>query len=170
MCLKSLPRAIIKGAKPQYVFIQNLNRIVSFIIHTFASFLSLQNEITSSKLLFPEHLPLSKIQAGIKSNTFLQGTFRASRDNYLEATVFVHGEGDESKEASAAEAVVSELTQNVITTLLESSGNVIELRKHSSNIRRTFCVTPHSSFERIRMLMEKHEFSFIDKIVNRMHF
>ncbi|XP_061082599.1 exosome complex exonuclease RRP44 [Conger conger] len=56
------------------------------------------SEITSSKFLFPEHLPLSKIQAGIKNNTFLQGTFRASRDNYLEATVFVHGEGDESKE------------------------------------------------------------------------
>ncbi|XP_035249105.1 exosome complex exonuclease RRP44 [Anguilla anguilla] len=56
------------------------------------------NEITSSKLLFPEHLPLSKIQTGIKNNTFLQGTFRASRDNYLEATVFVHGEGEDGKE------------------------------------------------------------------------
>ncbi|KAG7467108.1 hypothetical protein MATL_G00149770 [Megalops atlanticus] len=57
-----------------------------------------QNEITTSKLLFPEHLPLSRIQAGIKSGSFLQGTFRASRDNYLEATVFVHGEGEESTE------------------------------------------------------------------------
>ncbi|XP_036396599.1 exosome complex exonuclease RRP44 [Megalops cyprinoides] len=57
-----------------------------------------QNEITTSKLLFPEHLPLSRIQAGIKSGGFLQGTFRASRDNYLEATVFVHGEGEESTE------------------------------------------------------------------------
>ncbi|KAJ8253393.1 hypothetical protein GJAV_G00212430 [Gymnothorax javanicus] len=55
-------------------------------------------DIISSKILFPEHLPLSKIQTGIKSGTFLQGTFRASRDNYLEATVFVHGEGEESKE------------------------------------------------------------------------
>lgn len=57
-----------------------------------------QNEITSSKVLFPEHLPLSKIQAGIKSGSFLQGTFRASRDNYLEATVFVQGEGEDSTE------------------------------------------------------------------------
>ncbi|XP_010885011.1 exosome complex exonuclease RRP44 isoform X1 [Esox lucius] len=57
-----------------------------------------KNDITSSKVLFPEHLPLSRIQSGIKSGTFLQGTFRASRDNYLEATVFVHGEGDESTE------------------------------------------------------------------------
>uniref|UniRef100_A0A8C7N682 Exosome complex exonuclease RRP44 n=1 Tax=Oncorhynchus kisutch TaxID=8019 RepID=A0A8C7N682_ONCKI len=56
------------------------------------------NEITSSKVLFPEHLPLSRIQSGIKSGTFQQGTFRASRDNYLEATVFVHGEGDDSTE------------------------------------------------------------------------
>eukprot|EP00063_Salmo_salar_P048411 XP_014023246.1 PREDICTED: exosome complex exonuclease RRP44 isoform X3 [Salmo salar] len=57
-----------------------------------------KNEITSSKVLFSEHLPLSRIQSGIKSGTFQQGTFRASRDNYLEATVFVHGEGDDSTE------------------------------------------------------------------------
>uniref|UniRef100_W5JZ17 Protein DIS3 homolog n=1 Tax=Astyanax mexicanus TaxID=7994 RepID=W5JZ17_ASTMX len=57
-----------------------------------------QNDITGSKLLFPEHLPLSRIQAGIKSGTFLQGTFRASRDNYLEATVFIHGDGEDSTE------------------------------------------------------------------------
>ncbi|XP_032409292.1 exosome complex exonuclease RRP44 [Xiphophorus hellerii] len=57
-----------------------------------------KNEVTSSKVLFPEHLPLSKVQAGIKSGSFLQGTFRASRDNYLEATVFVQGEGEDSTE------------------------------------------------------------------------
>ncbi|XP_030635923.1 exosome complex exonuclease RRP44 [Chanos chanos] len=57
-----------------------------------------QNEITGSRVVFPEHLPLSKIQAGIKSGTFLQGTFHANRDNYLEAKVYVHGEGDESTE------------------------------------------------------------------------
>ncbi|XP_069000611.1 exosome complex exonuclease RRP44 [Embiotoca jacksoni] len=55
-------------------------------------------EITSSKVLFPEHIPLSRIQAGIKSGAFLQGTYRASRDNYLEATVFVQGEGEDSTE------------------------------------------------------------------------
>ncbi|KAM4592060.1 exosome complex exonuclease RRP44 [Odontesthes bonariensis] len=57
-----------------------------------------KNEITSSKVLFPEHLPLSRIQAGIKSGSFLQGSFRASRDNYLEATVFIQGEGEDSTE------------------------------------------------------------------------
>lgn len=57
-----------------------------------------KNEITSSKVLFPEHLPLSRIQVGIKGGSFLQGTFRASRDNYLEATVFVQGEGEDSTE------------------------------------------------------------------------
>lgn len=56
-----------------------------------------KNEI-SSRVLFPEHLPLSRIQAGIKSGTYLQGTFRASRDNYLEATVFIQGEGEDSTE------------------------------------------------------------------------
>ncbi|XP_067116337.1 exosome complex exonuclease RRP44 [Osmerus mordax] len=57
-----------------------------------------KNEISSSKVLFPEHLPLSRIQAGIKSGTYIQGTFRASRDNYLEATVFVQGDEGESTE------------------------------------------------------------------------
>ncbi|MCJ8748038.1 hypothetical protein PDJAM_G00160330 [Pangasius djambal] len=57
-----------------------------------------QNEISGSKVLFPEHLPLSKIQAGIKSGAFLQGSFRANSDNYLEATVFIHGEGDKTTE------------------------------------------------------------------------
>ncbi|XP_066562657.1 exosome complex exonuclease RRP44 [Amia ocellicauda] len=56
------------------------------------------NEVESSKLIFPEHLPLSKVQAGIKSGTFLQGTFRANRDNYLEATVFIHVDGEEASE------------------------------------------------------------------------
>ncbi|KAG8452257.1 hypothetical protein GDO86_004164 [Hymenochirus boettgeri] len=57
-----------------------------------------QNEIESGKVIFPEHLPLSKLQQGIKSGTYLQGTFRASRDNYLEATVWVHGDAIENKE------------------------------------------------------------------------
>uniref|UniRef100_A0AAQ5ZR98 Exosome complex exonuclease RRP44 n=1 Tax=Amphiprion ocellaris TaxID=80972 RepID=A0AAQ5ZR98_AMPOC len=60
--------------------------------------ITLCNEITSSKVLFPEHLPLSRIQAGIKSGSFVQGTFRASRDNYLEATVFIQGEGEDGTE------------------------------------------------------------------------
>nr|XP_020657498.1 exosome complex exonuclease RRP44 [Pogona vitticeps] len=53
------------------------------------------NEIENGRIIFPEHLPLSKLQQGIKSELYLQGTFRASRDNYLEATVWVHGDGDE---------------------------------------------------------------------------
>ncbi|CAM4488728.1 unnamed protein product [Leuciscus chuanchicus] len=57
-----------------------------------------QNEVTGSKLLFPEHLPLSRIQTGIKNGTFLQGTFHANRDNYLEGTVFIHREGADINE------------------------------------------------------------------------
>ncbi|KAM9567156.1 exosome complex exonuclease RRP44 [Guaruba guarouba] len=49
-------------------------------------------EIESGKIIFPEHIPLSKLQQGIKSGNYLQGTYRASRDNYLEATVWVHGD------------------------------------------------------------------------------
>ncbi|XP_029458877.1 exosome complex exonuclease RRP44 [Rhinatrema bivittatum] len=57
-----------------------------------------QNEIENARLIFSEHIPLSKLQQGIKSGAYLQGTFRASRDNYLEATVWIHGDAAENKE------------------------------------------------------------------------
>lgn len=71
-----------------------------------------QNEIESGKIIFLEHLPLSKLQQGIKSGTYLQGTFRASRENYLEATVWVHGDTEENKEASVR---INALYTNIIS-------------------------------------------------------
>ncbi|XP_053311384.1 exosome complex exonuclease RRP44 [Spea bombifrons] len=68
------------------------------LVDRLASVSDEQNEIESGKIIFPEHLPLSKLQQGIKSGTYVQGTFRASRDNYLEATVWVHGDSEENKE------------------------------------------------------------------------
>ena len=41
---------------------------------------------------FPEHLPLSQIQKGLKSGRYLQGNFMASRENYLEAEVGIQDE------------------------------------------------------------------------------
>lgn len=76
-----------------------------------------QNEITSSKILFPEHLPLSQIQSGIKSGKYIQGTFRANRDNFLEGTVFVHGEGDESTEVSVSSLEVKPCVLNNLSYL-----------------------------------------------------
>uniref|UniRef100_A0A8C3Y206 Exosome complex exonuclease RRP44 n=1 Tax=Catharus ustulatus TaxID=91951 RepID=A0A8C3Y206_CATUS len=55
-------------------------------------------EIEGGKIIFPEHIPLSKLQQGIKSGIYLQGTYRANRENYLEATVWVHGDAEENKE------------------------------------------------------------------------
>uniref|UniRef100_S4RX40 DIS3 exosome endoribonuclease and 3'-5' exoribonuclease n=1 Tax=Petromyzon marinus TaxID=7757 RepID=S4RX40_PETMA len=46
---------------------------------------------------FPEHLPLSQLQQGVRSGRF-QGTFLASRENYLEGTLRVRGDGDSDKE------------------------------------------------------------------------
>ena len=46
---------------------------------------------TKSKLLFPEHLPLSAIQSGVKNGRYLQGVFQGSRENYLEGFVRVEG-------------------------------------------------------------------------------
>ncbi|XP_073520066.1 exosome complex exonuclease RRP44 [Phyllobates terribilis] len=57
-----------------------------------------KNDIESGRIIFSEHLPLSKLQQGIKSGIYVQGTFRASRDNFLEATVWVHGDSGENKE------------------------------------------------------------------------
>ena len=54
-------------------------------IHNFLIlFLWIEKQIT-----FPEHVPISEVQRGIKSGKYLQGTFQASRENYLEANVFV---------------------------------------------------------------------------------
>lgn len=53
--------------------------------------MSLQT-IQSNKELFPEHLPLSEIQRGIKTGRYLQGNFLASRENYLEANVSVENQ------------------------------------------------------------------------------
>ncbi|XP_020612020.1 exosome complex exonuclease RRP44-like [Orbicella faveolata] len=44
----------------------------------------------TKKLIYPEHLPLTKIQVGLKSGKYLQGAFHRSRENYTEAYVFVH--------------------------------------------------------------------------------
>lgn len=43
--------------------------------------------VKKSKIVFPEHLPLSSIQSGIKSKRYQQGIFQGSRENYLEGMV-----------------------------------------------------------------------------------
>ena len=39
--------------------------------------------------MFPEHIPLSEIQKGLKSGKYLQGKFMASMENYMEGWVSV---------------------------------------------------------------------------------
>lgn len=49
-------------------------------------------EVESSKnALFPPHLSPAEIHEGIKSGALLQGSFMASRENYLEGSVNVEG-------------------------------------------------------------------------------
>ena len=50
---------------------------------------------TKSQIIFPEHLSVSKIHSGIKASKLLQGTFQASRENYLEGSVSVQINGTE---------------------------------------------------------------------------
>ncbi|XP_033213387.1 exosome complex exonuclease RRP44 isoform X2 [Belonocnema kinseyi] len=45
----------------------------------------------SKEPLFPCHLPPSQLHEGIKSGRFMQGTFLASRENFLEGSVNVEG-------------------------------------------------------------------------------
>lgn len=45
----------------------------------------------SREPLFPCHLPPSQLHDGIKSGKFMQGTFLASRENFLEGSVNVEG-------------------------------------------------------------------------------
>uniref|UniRef100_S4R6J8 RNB domain-containing protein n=1 Tax=Petromyzon marinus TaxID=7757 RepID=S4R6J8_PETMA len=55
-------------------------------------------DVVESRVIFPEHLPLSQLQQGVRSGRFVQGTFLASRENYLEGTLRVRGDGDSDKE------------------------------------------------------------------------
>lgn len=44
----------------------------------------------NKQIIFPEHIRLADIQLGIKSGRFFQGAFQSSRENYLEANVFLY--------------------------------------------------------------------------------
>lgn len=53
-----------------------------------------RNEITfheGSKEIFPCHMSPVEIHSGIKSGKLLQGSFQASRENFLEGQVNVEG-------------------------------------------------------------------------------
>ncbi|KAJ0402400.1 hypothetical protein P43SY_004109 [Pythium insidiosum] len=43
------------------------------------------------KSIYPEHLPLSELLAGVKSKRFFQGVLRCNRDHWLESHVLIHG-------------------------------------------------------------------------------
>ncbi|XP_077014526.1 exosome complex exonuclease RRP44 isoform X2 [Tamandua tetradactyla] len=91
------------------------------LVDRLACFCEEGNEIESGKIIFSEHLPLSKLQQGIKSGTYLQGTFRASRENYLEATIWVHGDTEENKE----------LKTTVNEKMLKPTGRVVGIIKRN---------------------------------------
>lgn len=83
--------------------IKNYNIIFYFIVHEYIESLteyptlldklkykdySLEN---NKDALYPAHLTPTQIHDGIKDGTLLQGTFLASRENYLEGYVNVEG-------------------------------------------------------------------------------
>jgi exosome complex exonuclease DIS3/RRP44 len=44
----------------------------------------------NKQIIFPEHMSMSEIQSGLKSGRLFQGAYQASRENYLEANVFLY--------------------------------------------------------------------------------
>uniref|UniRef100_UPI00358EC805 exosome complex exonuclease RRP44-like isoform X1 n=2 Tax=Myxine glutinosa TaxID=7769 RepID=UPI00358EC805 len=54
--------------------------------------------VETGRIIFPEHLPLSLVQQGIRAGRLLQGTFRANRDHFLEGRVRVHQDGKDDME------------------------------------------------------------------------
>ena len=44
----------------------------------------------NKQIIFPEHMRLADVQSGLKSGRLFQGAFQASRENYLEANVFLN--------------------------------------------------------------------------------
>lgn len=48
-------------------------------------------ESCSNDALYPAHLTPAQVHEGIRNNKLHQGTFHASRDNYLEGTATVSG-------------------------------------------------------------------------------
>lgn len=65
--------------------------------------------------IFPPHLTVNEIHEGIKSGKFLQGSFAASRENYLEGFVNVEG----------IEKSVCILTMTIILHVLHKKKNRI---------------------------------------------
>lgn len=61
----------------------------SIFFYIFCTHLSKWNQFSGDKVQYPEHLPLSAIQKGLKTGKYLQGKFMASRENYTEANVSV---------------------------------------------------------------------------------
>lgn len=68
----------VKGLKDNGTLLDKLAHVGTSLVHE------------RDKVQFPEHLPMVEIQRGIKSGKYLQGTFLASRENYLEANINVH--------------------------------------------------------------------------------
>lgn len=48
-------------------------------------------ESFSKDALYPAHLTPTQVHSGIRNNKLYQGTFHASRDNFLEGTAMVSG-------------------------------------------------------------------------------
>ncbi|KAL4234603.1 exosome catalytic subunit dis3 [Mactra antiquata] len=70
----------VKGLKDNGTLLDKLAHVGTGLVHE------------KDKVQFPEHLPLNEILRGIKSGKYLQGSFIASRENYLEANVSVKSE------------------------------------------------------------------------------
>ncbi|XP_060081285.1 exosome complex exonuclease RRP44-like [Ylistrum balloti] len=116
---------------------------------------------SQDRLLFPEHLPLSEIQRGIKSGRYFQGSFMASRENYLEANVSIHDKDQmvfiqghmnlnravhsdvvaiemlpEEEWSCPSSMVLEESTEKVVEDSMETEDNAVKRSKVPKELRQ----------------------------------
>lgn len=70
----------VKGLKDNGSLLDKLAHVGTALVHE------------KDKVQFPEHLPMTEIQRGIKSGKYKQGNFISSRENYLEGNVSLHSD------------------------------------------------------------------------------
>ena len=60
--------------------------------------------IGRSKQLFPQHLDVNQMQAGLLSGKYKRGSYQQSRDNYLEGLVFLDSDKSSGKDGESTSA------------------------------------------------------------------
>jgi hypothetical protein len=70
----------------------------------YSFFVDSKTVIGRSKQLFPQHLDVNQMQAGLLSGKYKRGSYQQSRDNYLEGLVFLDSDKSNGKDGESTSA------------------------------------------------------------------